>query len=90
MPRATSGFGDEIDGRGGPGRGVLGLASATRPIAPLAGILVTSLALALVKYRGFRTLLLYWMAAAVVCYASWPSLWSSPWTSAMAFLQRTA
>jgi hypothetical protein len=91
MPRATSGFGDaRLMAVAGLAGSVVGLASAARPIAPLAGILVTSLALTRAKYRGLKSLLLYWTAAAVVCYVSWPSLWSSPWNSAMAFLHRTA
>ena len=70
--------------------GVLGLASAARLIAPLAGLLVSFLVLARAKYRGLTSLLVYWCAAAVVCIAAWPSLWSSPWTSGMEFLRNTA
>jgi hypothetical protein len=91
LPGALSGFGDSrtLAGAGFAGA-VLGLACATRPSAPIAGALVTFLALARVGYRGLRSLLLYWLLAAGVCFAAWPSLWSSPWNSAMAFLHQTA
>jgi hypothetical protein len=70
--------------------GVLGLASAARLIAPLAGLLVSFLVLARAKYRGLTSLLVYWCAAAVVSIAAWPSLWSGPWSTALEFLQSTA
>ncbi|MBF8257518.1 MAG: hypothetical protein HW375_2425, partial [Anaerolineales bacterium] len=69
---------------------VLGLACATRLTAPIAGLLVTFLILARAKYRSLQSLVVYWVSAAVVCYATWPSLWSSPWTSGMEFLRNTA
>jgi hypothetical protein len=57
--------------------------------APLAGLLVTLVVLARGKYRALGTLFVYWGTAALVCYASWPSLWSDPWASGLEFFRKT-
>jgi len=72
------------------GGATLGVATSVRLVAPLAGLLVTLMALARGKYRALGTLLVYWGTAAVVCYVSWPSLWRDPWTAGLEFLRRTA
>ncbi|MBF8255414.1 MAG: hypothetical protein HW375_321 [Anaerolineales bacterium] len=68
---------------------VLGLAFASRLIAPIAGLMVSLLVLGRSKYRGVQSLLVYWVAAAVVGYAAWPSLWSSPLATLKEFLRYT-
>jgi hypothetical protein len=71
------------------GGAVLGLATSVRLVGPLAGLLVTLVLLARGKYRALGPLLVYWGTAALVCYASWPSLWSDPWAAGLEFLRKT-
>ncbi len=56
----------------------LGLTTSIRVAGPLAGILVSVYALAKARRGAQIPLALYWAVAAVVCYATWPYLWTDP------------
>lgn len=57
---------------------VLGLATAVRPIAPLAGFIIV-LYLIVKKVPGKWTIsLAYFLIAGIVTYIAWPYLWESP------------
>ena len=56
----------------------LGLATAVRPIAPLAGLIIV-LCLIAKKIRHTWTIsLAYFLIAGIVTYVAWPYLWESP------------
>jgi hypothetical protein len=59
---------------------ILGFTVAIRPIAPLAGLLIS--ALALFRLSNWRergvVIVAYWASAIAVAYAVWPFLWPNP------------
>jgi len=59
---------------------ILGFTTAIRPVAPLAGALVTFLLV--LRVRGWRSRAIivaaYWLIAAMLAYLSWPFLWGAP------------
>jgi hypothetical protein len=57
---------------------VLGYATSTRIVAPLAGLIVSLLALWQSGRKSWPALGIYWMCALLGLYATWPFLWSDP------------
>jgi len=57
---------------------VLGYATSTRIIAPLAGILISFLALYRLRMKAIPFLVIYWITAMIAVYATWPFLWPNP------------
>ncbi len=57
---------------------VLGLATAIRIVAPLAGLLVAVYALIKLRWRALRYLVPYALIAMLTTYAAWPYLWDDP------------
>jgi len=55
-----------------------GLATSVRVAGPMAGGLVSLYALMKAGRRSIGSLVLYWGAAALATYASWPFLWGAP------------
>jgi hypothetical protein len=66
---------------------VLGYATSTRIVAPLAGIILSLLALARWRLKALPFLTLYWLACLVAVYATWPFLWPDPLNRFLASLQ---
>ena len=56
----------------------LGLATSIRPVGPLAGVLVSLVAMLKAKRGSILPLACYWLAASVAAYATWPYLWGAP------------
>ena len=57
---------------------IMGLAASIRPVAPLAGFLVTLAAVLKAKKASIVPLVFYWATAGLVAYATWPYLWGAP------------
>jgi len=57
---------------------VLGYATSTRIVAPLAGALISLLALYRLRWRALPFLGLYWLSCIIAVYATWPFLWPDP------------
>lgn len=68
---------------------LLGLASAVRLIAPLAGVLVSMLAIVRGGRGSLRSLALMWATAIGVTYLAWPVLWGSPIEAYRQYLSKT-
>ena len=68
---------------------VLGYAISTRIVAPLAGVMVSMFALYRSKSHAktIGYLLVYWLAAALAVYLTWPYLWHDPINRFLASLQ---
>lgn len=62
---------------------LVGLATSIRVAGPLAGALVSFYFVARLGRRAVPSLIAYWSAAGVACYASWPFLWGTPITRAI-------
>ncbi|HSL41924.1 MAG TPA: hypothetical protein VK897_00735 [Anaerolineales bacterium] len=56
----------------------LGLATAVRAIAPVAGLIVFLAMLAKVRSRAWTTTIAYFLVAGVMTYIAWPRLWGAP------------
>jgi hypothetical protein len=56
----------------------LGLATAVRAIAPVAGLIVFLAMFANVRARAWTTTIAYFIVAGVVTYIAWPRLWGAP------------
>lgn len=56
----------------------LGLATAVRAIAPLAGVVILTYMFLKVRSRAWTTALAYFLVAGVVTYVAWPYLWEAP------------
>ncbi len=56
----------------------LGLATAVRPIAPLAGLIIVLYLIAKKIPRVWTISLAYFLIAGIVTYIAWPYLWGSP------------
>jgi hypothetical protein len=57
---------------------LLGLTTSIRVAAPFAGILVSIYFLVKSRHRAIMPLMLYWIVAALIMYATWPYLWDAP------------
>lgn len=57
---------------------LLGYATSTRIVAPLAGVMVSLLALYRLHLRAIPFLVVYWLAAVGAVYVTWPFLWPDP------------
>jgi hypothetical protein len=57
----------------------LGLTTSIRLFAPFAGLLISILAIGRLKRRAVGPLGLYWVAAGVATFLTWPYLWGNPW-----------
>ena len=57
---------------------VLGYATSIRIVAPLAGMMISLLALYRLRLKALPFLVIYWLAAVVAVYATWPFLWPDP------------
>ena len=68
---------------------LLGLASAVRLIAPLAGLLVSIVVIARARRRSFGVLAIVWATAIAVMYLAWPALWESPIEAYHQYLSKT-
>jgi len=67
-----------IDGWVVPAAVLLGIATATRVVAPLAGIIVLVHAVSRLGSRGAALAITYVVLAAAFTYVSWPFLWGRP------------
>jgi hypothetical protein len=56
----------------------LGLATSIRTVGFFAGVLVSMVAVMRARERSIVPLVLYWGAACMACYATWPYLWEAP------------
>lgn len=56
----------------------LGLATAVRAIAPVAGLIVFLAMFAKVRSRAWATVTAYFLVAGVMTYVAWPRLWGAP------------
>ncbi len=56
----------------------LGLATAVRAIAPLAGVIVILYLFIKVRSRAWITTIAYFLIAGIVTYLAWPHLWAAP------------
>jgi 4-amino-4-deoxy-L-arabinose transferase-like glycosyltransferase len=56
----------------------LGLATAVRAIAPIAGVIVFLYLFAKVRSKAWTTGIAYFVIAALVTYIAWPHLWGAP------------
>jgi hypothetical protein len=68
---------------------LLGLASAVRLIAPLAGLFVSIVVIARARRRSFGVLAIVWATAILVMYLAWPALWGSPIEAYRQYLNNT-
>lgn len=66
---------------------LLGYATSTRIVAPLAGIMVSLLALYRLRLKAIPLLVIYWLVAALAVYATWPFLWPDPFNRFLASLR---
>ena len=57
---------------------VLGLATAVRAIAPLAGVIVFLYLLVKVPSKALTMAIAYFLVAGIVTYIGWPHLWGAP------------
>lgn len=57
---------------------VLGMTTSIRLFGPFAGLLVSGLAWVRWRRRALMPLALYWGAAALTTYVTWPYLWGNP------------
>ncbi len=57
---------------------VLGLATAVRAIAPLAGVIVFLYLFVKVRSKVWTTSIAYFLIAGIVTYVAWPHLWGAP------------
>lgn len=69
---------------------LLGYATSTRIIAPLAGMMVSLLALYRSRLKAIPLVLIYWVFAALAVYAVWPFLWPDPFNRFLESLQKMA
>lgn len=65
---------------------VLGFTISVRPIAGLAGLLVSGYLLHQLRSRSAAPIFLYWVMAGAVAYETWPYLWDAPLSSFLASL----
>jgi hypothetical protein len=56
----------------------LGLATAVRAAAPIAGVIVFLYLFVSVRSRAWTTAMAYFLVAGVVTYLTWPRLWGAP------------
>ena len=56
----------------------LGLATAVRAIAPIAGVIVFLYLFIKVRSKAWTTGIAYFLVAAIVTYIAWPHLWGEP------------
>lgn len=56
----------------------LGLATAVRAIAPVAGLIVFLAMFAKARSRAWATAVAYFLVAGIVTYIAWPRLWDAP------------
>ena len=68
----------------------LGLATAVRPIAPLAGMIVFLYLFLKVRSRAWTTAMAYFLIAGVGTYLAWPFLWKAPIANFFASLKTTS
>jgi len=66
---------------------LLGYATSTRIVAPLAGALVSLLAVYRLRWKAFPFLGLYWLTGLIAVYVTWPFLWPDPFNRFLASLQ---
>jgi 4-amino-4-deoxy-L-arabinose transferase-like glycosyltransferase len=66
---------------------LLGYATSTRIVAPLAGMLVSLLALYRLRLRAIPFLVIYWLSCMVAIYITWPFLWPDPFDRFLASLR---
>ncbi|HJS17921.1 MAG TPA: hypothetical protein VJ785_04190 [Anaerolineales bacterium] len=57
---------------------ILGLATAVRAIAPLAGMIVFFYLFIKVRSRAWTTAIAYFLVAGIMTYLAWPYLWNAP------------
>jgi hypothetical protein len=57
---------------------VLGLTTSIKVAGPFAGILVSSYFIIKTRFRWFAPIIIYWLVAMIITYATWPFLWGSP------------
>jgi hypothetical protein len=66
--------------------GLMGFLVSIRPLGGFVALLVSLYLIYRLRDRAVGPLLLYWIVAGVVCYITWPYLWSDPleklWVSA--------
>ena len=58
--------------------GALGLATSVRLVGPLAGVLVSAIAIVRIRKGAAVPLVLYWIVASFIAYFAWPYLWGAP------------
>jgi hypothetical protein len=56
----------------------LGLATAVRPVAPLAGVIGFLYLFAKIRSKAWTTAIAYFLVAGIVTYLAWPHLWRAP------------
>lgn len=56
----------------------LGLATAVRAIAPLAGLIVILYLFVKIRSRGWPVAIAYFFVAGIMTYLTWPRLWDAP------------
>jgi 4-amino-4-deoxy-L-arabinose transferase-like glycosyltransferase len=69
---------------------LLGYATSTRILAPLAGVMISLLALYRLRWKALPFLVIYWFACIVAVYATWPFLWPDPFNRFLASVQTMA
>ncbi|HLO33276.1 MAG TPA: hypothetical protein VK249_29280 [Anaerolineales bacterium] len=57
---------------------VLGLATAVRAVAPLAGMIVLLYLFVKIRSRAWTWAIAYFLVAGIVTYIAWPHLWAAP------------
>ncbi len=68
----------------------LGLATAMRPIAPLAGAIIFLFLFLKVRFSALLTAIAYFLIAGIGAYLSWPYLWKAPITNFLESLKTTS
>jgi hypothetical protein len=68
----------------------LGLATAVRPIAPFAGLIVFLFLFAKIRFKGWAIAFAYFLTAGITTYLCWPYLWKSPITKFFLSLKTTS
>ncbi len=66
---------------------ILGYATSTRIVAPLAGIIISLMVLYRLRWKALPFLGLYWLSCFVAVYVTWPFLWPDPFNRFFASLQ---
>ena len=66
---------------------VLGFTTSIRIVAPLAGLIISVLAIHKSGWKAIPTLGIFWLTSLIGLYATWPFLWADPANRFLASLQ---